>query len=647
MKIYKAFGMAVLMICGLLLFSPMTVRAAEANAHFGSRSYSKTEGEQFNIGLYLESQETFGDYSLTMTYDPNIMEYVSGATTGGGGSITLSGTADSGYVKVLVSFRAIAAGNTALTITEASALSAEGEAFSIVNQGSVPLSVSADDPLYLSGITINGEELAGFEPQLMDYNLAVPYEMDELEVAAVGNEAVISDTRLEVGENTISLTLSARGGTQTVYLLHVMRQEEIVVPTETPAAPTQAPPSEEPADIAIPTMDYGEEGSIRGLFTSIFTQKVILIPVILMIFAVLGVSTLLTYIEFSREYQREQRRAASAEKRRQEQTPQEQEPTQEQGLEVRNLDDDGQAEWEPQDDAEYAAPEEADESAEYAEQDEDGEDAEQDEEADDGAGYAEQDEGDENAEDAAEQPIIVVDDVCMDFKVAMQNVSGIKEWLIEKVKGKISYRVLHALEHISFEVYPGEVVGIIGTNGSGKSTLLKIVSGVLAPTSGQVVADRSKIQLLTLGTGFDMELTARENVYLNGAIIGYSRSFIDEHYDEIVAFAELEDFMEEKVKNFSSGMVSRLGFAIATAGDAAEILILDEVLSVGDEFFKKKSLARIQEMIHGGSTVLMVSHSMGTIRENCSKAVWIEKGKLCMVGETSRVCDAYQKMERK
>lgn len=626
MKIYKAFGMAVLVIFGLLLFSPVTARAAEANAHFGSRSYSKTEGEQFNIGLYLESQETFGDYSLTMTYDPNIMEYVSGATTGGGGSITLSGTADSGYVKVLVSFRALAAGNTALTITEASALSAEGEAFSIVNQGSVPLSVSADDPLYLSGITINGEELAGFEPQLMDYNLAVPYEMDELEVAAVGNEAVISDTRLEVGENTISLTLSTRGGTQTVYLLHVMRQEEIVVPTETPAAPTQAPPSEEPADIAIPTMDYGEEGSLRGLFTSIFTQKVVLIPVILMIFAVLGVSTLLTYIEFSRDYQREQRRAASAEKRRQVQTPpQEQEPTQEQALEVRNLDDDSQTEWlgtEPQDDAEYVGQEEADESAEYAVQD-------------------------VEDEDAGEQPIIVVDDVCMDFKVAMQNVSGIKEWLIEKVKGKISYRVLHALEYISFEVYPGEVVGIIGTNGSGKSTLLKIVSGVLTPTSGQVAADRSKIQLLTLGTGFDMELTARENVYLNGAIIGYSRSFIDEHYDEIVAFAELEDFMEEKVKNFSSGMVSRLGFAIATAGDAAEILILDEVLSVGDEFFKKKSLARIQEMIHGGSTVLMVSHSIGTIRENCSKAVWIEKGKLCMVGETDRVCDAYQKMERK
>ena len=142
-----------------------------------------------------------------------------------------------------------------------------------------------------------------------------------------------------------------------------------------------------------------------------------------------------------------------------------------------------------------------------------------------------------------------------------------------------------------------------------------------------------------------MELTARENVYLNGSIIGYSRDFLDKHYDDIVKFAELEDFMEEKVKNFSSGMVSRLGFAIATAGEAAEILILDEVLSVGDEFFRKKSLARIKEMIHGGSTVLIVSHGMNTILDNCTKCVWIEKGELRMVGNPKEVCDAYRHME--
>ena len=200
----------------------------------------------------------------------------------------------------------------------------------------------------------------------------------------------------------------------------------------------------------------------------------------------------------------------------------------------------------------------------------------------------------------------------------------------------------HALNHINFNVYRGEIVGVIGTNGSGKSTLLKIVSGALNPTSGRVVVDQRKVQLLTLGTGFDFELSAKENVYLNGAIIGYSKAFIDEHYQEIVDFAELEGFMEEKVKNFSSGMVSRLGFSIATVAGAAEILILDEVLSVGDEFFRKKSLARIKELIHGGSTVLMVSHGMQTILDNCTKVVWIEQGNMRMIGEPKTVCKAYR-----
>lgn len=242
------------------------------------------------------------------------------------------------------------------------------------------------------------------------------------------------------------------------------------------------------------------------------------------------------------------------------------------------------------------------------------------------------------------QTVISVQDITMKFKVATQNTSGIKDYFIQFLKRKISYREFCALDNVSFDVYKGEVVGIIGTNGSGKSTILKIVSGALRPTSGHVEVDRKKVQLLTLGTGFDMELTGRENVYLNGAIIGYSKEFLDEHYDEIVKFAELEDFMDEKVKNYSSGMVSRLGFAIATAGDAAEILILDEVLSVGDEFFRKKSLARVKEMIHGGSTVLLVSHSMPTIKDNCSKVVWIEKGKLRMVGRPEEVCKAYQHM---
>lgn len=244
-----------------------------------------------------------------------------------------------------------------------------------------------------------------------------------------------------------------------------------------------------------------------------------------------------------------------------------------------------------------------------------------------------------------ENPVISVDDVTMVFKLATYTPSGIKDYIIRLLKRNISYRKLYALYHISFDVYKGEIVGIIGTNGSGKSTLLKIISGALAPTSGKVTVDRKKIQLLTLGTGFDYELTARENVYLNGSIIGYSKDFLDEHYDEIVDFAELHDYMEQPVKNFSSGMVSRLGFAIATAGDAAEILILDEVLSVGDEFFRQKSLARVKEMIHSGSTVLLVSHSMQTILDNCTKCIWIERGEMKMSGDPKEVCEAYKNLE--
>ncbi len=241
---------------------------------------------------------------------------------------------------------------------------------------------------------------------------------------------------------------------------------------------------------------------------------------------------------------------------------------------------------------------------------------------------------------------INVSHVTMRFKMAKDEASSLKEYLIRAVKGKNQYSYLTALNDVSFQVKQGDVVGIIGTNGSGKSTILKIVSGAIKPTKGHVDVERSKVQMLTLGTGFDMELTARENVYLNGSIIGYTKEYIDEKYDDIVKFAELEGFMEERMKNFSSGMVSRLGFAIATMRDTPDILILDEVLSVGDMFFRQKSEKRIKEMIHSGATVLIVSHSMDTIMKNCNKVVWIEKGVLRMVGDPKTVCEAYQKLEQ-
>lgn len=221
----------------------------------------------------------------------------------------------------------------------------------------------------------------------------------------------------------------------------------------------------------------------------------------------------------------------------------------------------------------------------------------------------------------------------MEFRRAQHPAGSLKELLLHRRERPQPFR---ALEDVSFAVGRGQVVGLVGANGSGKSTLLKIIAGALTPTSGWVEVDREKVQLLTLGTGFDMELTGRENLFLNGALIGRSRTFLEAHYGEIVSFAQLEGFMDQPVKTYSSGMVSRLGFAIATAGDAPEILILDEVLSVGDMFFRKKSEARIRQLLHGGSTVLLVSHSPGVIRENCTQALWLDRGKLRAVGSPKR-----------
>lgn len=242
---------------------------------------------------------------------------------------------------------------------------------------------------------------------------------------------------------------------------------------------------------------------------------------------------------------------------------------------------------------------------------------------------------------------IIVDHVSMQFRRVKDEPTSMKELLIRKVRRQQKYELFQALQDVTFSLGSGEVLGIIGTNGSGKSTLLKIISGALIPTSGTVKVDRRKVHLLTLGTGFDPELTGRENVYLNGAVIGYSKKFIDEKYEQIVTFAELEGFMEEKVRNFSSGMVSRLGFAIATAGETPEILILDEVLSVGDMFFRQKSEKRIREMIQSGSTVLLVSHSTSVIRSICTRAVWIEKGRLRAAGLPDEVCRAYEELKGK
>lgn len=237
--------------------------------------------------------------------------------------------------------------------------------------------------------------------------------------------------------------------------------------------------------------------------------------------------------------------------------------------------------------------------------------------------------------------MIKVDQVSMVFNMASEQLNSLKEYAIQIARRKLFFEGFTALDNISFEVKKGDVFGIIGTNGSGKSTLLKIIAGVLEPSQGTCEINGNIAPLIELGAGFDTELSARENVYLNGALLGYSKDFINEHFDEIVEFAEIEKFLDMPLKNFSSGMVARIAFAIATV-IVPEILVVDEVLSVGDFMFQKKCEDRISELIEKhGVTVLIVSHNNDQIERLCNKAIWIEKGHTRMLSDASRVCRVY------
>lgn len=235
---------------------------------------------------------------------------------------------------------------------------------------------------------------------------------------------------------------------------------------------------------------------------------------------------------------------------------------------------------------------------------------------------------------------IKVNDVSMMFNLSSEKVDSIKEYFIKAMKKELHFQEFWALKHVSFELEKGDSLGIIGLNGSGKSTLLKIISGVLKATEGGVETVGSIAPLIELGAGFDADLSARENIYLNGAILGYDRAYMKERFDEIIRFAELEDFVDTAIKNFSSGMTARLGFAIATM-NIPDILIIDEILAVGDFKFQQKSFARMQEMIQSGATVVFVSHSIEQVKQICSKALWLDHGDVKMFGDAETVCDCY------
>lgn len=240
--------------------------------------------------------------------------------------------------------------------------------------------------------------------------------------------------------------------------------------------------------------------------------------------------------------------------------------------------------------------------------------------------------------------MIILKNVSMKFNLGVEKDNSLKMIFINlftpKKKKKKDY--FWALKDIDFRINKGDVVGIIGANGAGKSTLLKVVSGVYKPTTGTVEVNGKISPMIELGAGFDPELTARENIYLNGAILGYSKEFLEQKFDDIVEFSELKDFLDVPIKNFSSGMVAKLAFSISTIVDP-EVLIVDEILSVGDIKFQEKSKNKMMSMIEGGTTVLYVSHSIDSIKELCSKVIWLDHGKIVKMGNAKEICDEYYK----
>ena len=243
----------------------------------------------------------------------------------------------------------------------------------------------------------------------------------------------------------------------------------------------------------------------------------------------------------------------------------------------------------------------------------------------------------------SKQPAIIVDNVSMKFNLSKEKVDSLKDYIIKSIKKEIKYNEFWALQNVSFTVEKGDRVGILGLNGAGKSTLPKVIAGVFKPTEGSVTKHGKMVPLLELGAGFDQQYTGKENIYLYGAMLGYSKEFIDEKYDEIVKFSELKDFIDVPIKNYSSGMKSRLGFSIATVV-SPKILILDEVLSVGDAKFRKKSEKKVLSMFDSGVTVLFVSHSLAQVQRICNKAMILEKGKLIAYGDIDTISKQYEKM---
>ena len=233
----------------------------------------------------------------------------------------------------------------------------------------------------------------------------------------------------------------------------------------------------------------------------------------------------------------------------------------------------------------------------------------------------------------------------MHFNMSKEKLESLKEYFLKFIKRQLHFEDFVAVNDVTFDIKKGDVFGIVGLNGCGKSTTLKIISGILEPTKGTVRTYGTIAPLIELGAGFDLDLTARENIYLNGSVLGYSKKFIDEKFQDIVDFSEMHEFLDVPMKNYSSGMVARIAFAIATV-TTPDILIVDEILAVGDFLFQKKCEERINAMINDDTTVIIVSHSIEQIERLCKHCVWLEKGKVKMIGDALEVCDAYKNSQR-
>ena len=242
------------------------------------------------------------------------------------------------------------------------------------------------------------------------------------------------------------------------------------------------------------------------------------------------------------------------------------------------------------------------------------------------------------------KPIITVKNLTMKFNLMEEKIDTFKEFIMKLIQGKLFYNEFISLKNINFSINQGDILGIIGFNGAGKSTILKILSGILKPSQGKVEVNGKVAPLIEVGAGFDPDLTARENIFLNGAILGYDRNFLKQHFDEIIDFAELRQFIDVPLKNFSSGMYARLGFSIATIVHP-DILIVDEVLSVGDINFQKKCEERIQKMISSGTTIIIVSHDIEMIERLCNKVLWLDKGIVKDFGNTVKICEIYKNIK--